>query len=132
MFFLLCLHHTKHIPLQGFSDLTRYLFNSSSYMYAWLIFTQCNMSRGTEQQSMGKRILSLLYKHIQMCVHVCMMCVLRLHLTLFHPDQCLCPSDPKLESRGLLPWLSLFETRGINLQGDGLGKRWRETGRDSV
>ena len=32
-----------------------------------------------------------------------------------------------LKSRGLLPWLSLFETGGINLQGDGLGETDRES-----
>lgn len=51
----------------------------------------------------------------QTCVHICQLCVLCFHMTLFHPDQCLCPTDPKLKSCGLLPWLSLFETRGINL-----------------
>lgn len=31
-------------------------------------------------------------------------------------------ADPELEkNRGLLPWLSLSETEGINLQGDGMG-----------
>lgn len=57
------------------------------------------------------------YLLLAVCAHGRVVCLPFTPDTV-HPDLWLCPSDPEPQSRGLLPWLSIFDTGGFNLSGD--------------
>lgn len=80
-------------------DLTMYRFNNSSYHLYLVDFHTVQYEWLSSEVGVSGLSASNTKKH-NMCVHMCMLCVLCLYLTLFHPDQCFCPTDPKLEK----PW----------------------------